>query len=166
MSLATHRFVFTTTHGQFHLIDDESYPDPSDVWTAEAIKNRLATTDGFVGIGTLQEDYAEVEIEIVVGERCPKREADAHDHVVECSLAVKSGRLLVSPCMSEDTAETVKVTPGTYRVCVLCFWADAAASGFQLCREHYRIYVWPSKSRAERVIKRRMWDSETRRWTK
>jgi hypothetical protein len=168
--MSTHTFSFRTTHGQFHLIDDESYPDPSEAWTEDACTNRLATTDGFVGIGTL-EDYAEVDVAIVVGKHCTETEIAACDHVVECSLQIRSGRLLVLPCASLDESRGVNLDPGWYRLCILCYWTDTTTAEYERSRgregrrEGYVVHMWRSEHAAERIIKRRIWDSQKKGWS-
>jgi hypothetical protein len=168
--MTTHTFSFRTSFGQFHLIDDESYPDPSEVWTEETCKNRLATTDGFVGIGTL-EGYADVEVTIVVGKRCPESKITTCDHVVECSLEIKSGRLLVVPCASLDETQGVNLDPGWYRLCILCDWTDTTTVEYERRRdrerrrERYIVYIWPSEYATERVRKRRIWVNEKKGWS-
>lgn len=157
--------IKNTSHGQFHLMDDESYPDPSDVWTEEALTNRVAVTDGFVGISVLQ-DMPEVEVTLVTGETCPAEVLAAWDHAVECSLRVASGRLLVSPCipMSDDEVFQVELPPGNYRLCVLCGWFDSLHIT-ENQREYYRIYLTQGPEAPVRVLKRRVWLDRQRGWS-
>ncbi len=155
-----------TSHGQFHVIDADAFPDPSEVWTEETCANRIAVTDGFVGIGVLQ-DNPEVEVTLSVGQPCTAEEVAAWDHVVAGSLEIRSGRLEVSPCipMSDDEVHTIPLEPGSYRLCVLCDWFDTAQQdASSQRRERYKIFLWPAPYQPVEIIKRRCWDSVKRGW--
>lgn len=87
--------LFADYH-QFYIQDEDVDGNLSDAWTDEAVERLLAVAPGTVGIGTVRN--VDVPVTIAVLEREPALDADKFDQVVECSIVVKSGAVVVAGC--------------------------------------------------------------------
>ena len=82
---------------------------------------------------------------------------DDWDHVVECSLTVASGRiLLTSTAPFGLEGPTIVVTPGTYRALVYFGALDSVPMDDDMVGdEHYRVVLWPDSPVPPQVLKRK-----------
>jgi hypothetical protein len=89
-----HAFRLFADFFQFYVQDESAEGNLSDSWTEEAIKRRLAVAPGTVGIGIVRNMEVPVSLEIL--QVAPPLNLNASQHVVECSLAVKSTNLVIA----------------------------------------------------------------------
>ncbi|MCL1635487.1 hypothetical protein M2650_12730 [Luteimonas sp. SX5] len=108
-------FELFAGYHQFYLQDEPADGNLGDAWTEEASNRLLAVTPGIVGVGTVRNMDVLVTIDILDGE--PRLDLARFDHVVECSLSIQSGRIVVAGCTDYfPDAARIDVTAGTYRV--------------------------------------------------
>jgi hypothetical protein len=132
---------------QFLLLDARSGEtgDPEDAWTEQALLDRVAAATGWVAIGTDTACDVEVVVELADGPP-PTDDLADWDHVVEASLEVQSGRVLVmSP--KGPPSSPIGVPPGWWRV-------RAHRSVFSEEREAARIVLWPAPESPPAVLVR------------
>jgi hypothetical protein len=149
--VSTYAFEVFADYHQFALLAEQADGDLSDSWTQEAVDRLLAVAPGVVGIGTISNVTVPVVIEIA-GE-APEAKWDAWDHVVEASLELPSGRLVVLGGADYfPVAPRISVAPGTYRV--RSHVASGQQSDAELSTgEHYRVVLWPAPSSDVHVLK-------------
>ena len=100
---------------QFYIQDEAANGDLSDAWNKETTERLLALAPGTVGIGTVRNMDVPVTVEIL--EHAPDDDSSEWDHVVEASLDVESGRIVIAGCTDYvPDAKRIEVAPGSYRV--------------------------------------------------
>jgi hypothetical protein len=100
---------------QVHLFDDGSTTDLGDAWTDRAALDRLATAGDAMAVGTSVNVNVAVTVEVLAA--APADDHADFDHVVEGSLRVRSGRLVVMGCSDyEPDAARFPVPAGEIRV--------------------------------------------------
>ena len=129
---------------QFYIQDEDAEGDLSSSWTTEALDRRLALAPGTVGVRTLRNSDVPVRLEFHHVE--PPADFDAWDHVVECSIDVPSGRLVVAGCTDYfPEALRFEIGPGPWRVRVSYGGLDG--------HDHYRLQLWPGGARGVSIAK-------------
>ncbi|MET9952410.1 hypothetical protein ABZ135_12800 [Streptomyces sp. NPDC006339] len=81
---------------QIHVLDGESEGDLSDVWTEQTVSDGLGVTEDALAIGTAVNVTVAVSVDVLAEQ--PVDDSDDFDHVVEASLNLTSGRLVVLGC--------------------------------------------------------------------
>ena len=100
---------------QFYIQDENVEGNLSDAWTDQAVERLLAVAQGTVGIGTVRN--VDVPVTIAVLEGQPAFDADEFDQVVECSIVVEGGAIVVAGCTDFfPDAARIKIPSGPYRV--------------------------------------------------
>ncbi|WP_239133925.1 hypothetical protein [Rugosimonospora africana] len=134
---------------QIHLFDEGSVTDLGEVWTEEAMADQLAVAEDAVAIGTAVNVFVEVAIEVL--DRAPADDSADFDHVVEGSVEIRSGRLVVMGCTDfEPDAARFTVPAGWLRVRVAKSNLEVAARlGIDSDEDHatterIRVQVWPA----------------------
>src|SRR6188508_1566944 len=114
--MTRYKFELFADYFQFYVQDDlEGIGDLSETWTQEAVDRLLAVAPGTVGVGTVRNVTVPVDIEWSDSE--PDESHDAWDLIVDCSLEVTSGRVVVAGCTDYfPDAARLDVPPGTYHV--------------------------------------------------
>ena len=147
------------SHHQFHFQDSEPLgsTDDEDFWTEQSTKNRLAVTDGILGIGT--GSYGFVTVRVEQHDEAPLLELEKWDHVTECSLQIRSRFIFVMGCLS-DSGLFFEVTPGSYRV--RACHANLDQSELEVPHEWqgdfndwYLIQFWSSEFMETKILKSR-----------
>lgn len=139
---------------QFY-IQDESVPgDLSDAWTTEATDRLLAVVPGTIGIGTVRNTDVPVTVEI--HSDLPPDDQRHWDHVVEASLDVPSGRIVVAGCTDYfPDAKRIEVTPGCYCARVSYGSLGSLSEDGLSGDDHYRVQLWPGRLTDTKIIKQR-----------
>ena len=154
--MTRHQFDVFADYFQFYLQDDDTpLGDLSEAWTPEAVDRLLAVAAGAVGVGTVRNTDVPVTIEVHDGE--PGAEPQSWDHVTECDLEVKSGRIVVAGCTDYfPDAARISVPAGLYRVRACYGGLDSLSDDGLDGSDHYRVQIWPTPSPGGvRVVKRR-----------
>ncbi|MGY6025200.1 hypothetical protein [Streptomyces spinosirectus] len=144
---------------QIHVCDADSDGDLSDGWTDQAVADHLAVAQGGLGIGTAVD--MNVSVTVVVLPQEPGDDSSEFDHVVEASLDVSLGHMMVLGCTDyAPDAATFEVPRGWNRVRVArsnlarATQADIDSDGNPETTEKIRIQVWPSPEAPVKIIKR------------
>jgi hypothetical protein len=146
------------SHRQFYVQDSEPRGIPGDdtFWTTAASDNRLAITDGIVGIGT--GSYANVMVKVEVTTAKPPLEISDWDHVTEAGLDLHTKLLMIEGCIS-SSGLYFRVEPGHYRVRCCAANLAAAVDCGDGAGDSYFVQVWPSRRAPPRVLKRWLGES-------
>ncbi|MFI5613953.1 hypothetical protein [Amycolatopsis sp. NPDC051903] len=149
--------LFADYH-QIHVFDEGSVADLGEVWTEEAMANQLAVTGDAVAVGTVVNVFVRVAVEVL--HEAPADDSTAFDHVVEGSLEVRSGRLVVMGCTDfELDAARFAVPAGSLRVRVAKSNLGVASRwGIDsdedpATMEQVRVQVWPATAAPLIVLK-------------
>ncbi|MFK0017644.1 hypothetical protein [Streptomyces sp. NPDC091027] len=147
---------------QIHLMDDDSEATETgigDVWTEQAVLDGLGVGEHALAIGTAVNVFVEVAIDLLSGR--PDDDSGDFDHVVEASLNLASGRLVVAGCTEHlPDAARFDMPAGWTRVRTSRRNLQAAAFPDPECedepedKEEIRIQVWPALHSQPDIIKR------------
>ncbi|OKO81054.1 hypothetical protein [Bradyrhizobium sp. NAS96.2] len=137
---------------QFYIQDEPAAGDLSEAWTEDAFDRLLAIAPGTVGIGTVRNMDVPVAVHLL--EREPDDDSADWDHVVEASLDVASGRIVIAGCTDYfPDAMRIETPPGCYRVRVSYCALDTLSEDGLDGDDHYRLQLWPAAAIAVRVLK-------------
>jgi len=118
MLIRKHEFQIFADYHQFYLEDENSPHNTGDIWSQEAFERMLGTEIGLIAIGTARRETVPVSVEFHDGE--PVLELEKYSRVNECSLEVKSEKLIISGCTDYlPDAERIEVEPSNYRIRIL-----------------------------------------------
>src|ERR1051326_8074250 len=122
---------------QFYIQDELAVGDLSSSWTEEAMSRLLAVAPGTIGVSTVRNGDVPVTIEIHSQE--PDNDLARWDHVVEATLDVTSGRIVVAGCTDYFLdAKRIDVPSGSYRARVSYGALDTVSEDGRRGEDHYR----------------------------
>jgi len=146
-------FIVEVDHYQFYVENAQLQADTSVLWDERASDDRLDVLPGLVAVGTARYGGSiRVTIELATT-RPADLSFDEWDHVVECSLAVQSGDMVLSSPAGPGR-QRFRVSPGMYRVLVLYGGLDTVVSDYE-GDDHYYIILWPDTAVSPQVLKRK-----------
>ncbi len=152
----TYRFDLFADYFQFYLRDEQAInPDPfPNIWSKRAFADMLAVLPGIVNIRTVRNMFVPVTVEIA--DAPPHDEFDTWDHVVETSLDVPSGSIVIAGCTEYfPDAARIPVPTGNYRLRAYYGALNSVEKTMGLeGDDHYRIVLWPDAQRTSHVLKR------------
>ncbi|MFE9797191.1 hypothetical protein ACFYRL_36390 [Streptomyces goshikiensis] len=144
---------------QIHILDEDSDADFSDVWTQQTVEDGLGVADGGLAIGTDVNFTVAVAVHLLADR--PDDDSDDFDHVVEASLSLPSGRLVVLGCTDDvDTAARFDMPSGWIRIRASRRGLAAAAFPDPDCEdepedtEEIRLQAWPAPHSEPHITKR------------
>ncbi|MEV4493295.1 hypothetical protein AB0K04_24665 [Micromonospora coxensis] len=150
--------IFADYH-QIHLSDEGSTGDLSEAWTEQAAVDRLAVVDDAIAIGTSVNVTVAVRVEVL--DAPPADDLVNYEHVVEASMQVRSGRIVIMGCTDyEPDATRIRVPSGPVRVrAASSNLGEAERSGISSdespqTMERLRVQVWPAPAGQAVVLRR------------
>src|SRR5882724_1443101 len=156
----TKDFVVVTLHSeyiimaecwQFWLCDENADIESGD-WTTEGGRDLLAVGQGSIFVGTIDNSFVNVQVEVRDVE--PVDDLEEWDHVTECSIEVRSGRLAIGGITdSLDRAARINLNPGVYRTRIHYSGREHDWT-VPYVLERFRILLWRGQEIAPRVLKR------------
>ena len=139
---------------QFYIQDEAAAGDLSQSWDEEAVARLFAIAPGTVGIGTVRN--TDVPIVMEIHDHEPRDDLSEWDHVVEASLDVPSGKIVIAGCTDYfPDAMRLDVPPGCYRVRVSYGSLDALSEDKLSGDDHYRLQLWPGIKDNPKILKQR-----------
>lgn len=151
-NMKTQIFKFYTQYNQFYVADKKATDDTgsADFWSEEAFKDKLATSNGILGIGT--QSYGDIKGEIEILEK-PNNNIDygKYDHIVEGGINIQSGELQILNCPDNNVELSLNVKPAKYRVRV--YSSNLASVIDDDGDDYYRIELWKSDDMERKVLK-------------
>ena len=138
---------------QFYIQDEQSDGIDGDSWTDIACNARLALEANAFAVSTARN--MEVPVKIVVSNTAPDLDLSLWDHVVEFSIGVPSGRLVVAGCTDYfPDAERLSLDSGCYEARVLSANLDKLSDDGLVGDDHYRVELWKGNATPLKVRKR------------
>ncbi|MCW2039077.1 hypothetical protein [Xanthomonas campestris] len=126
---------------QFYLQDEAADGDLSAAWDPAAVQSMFAVSTGVVGIGTVRNMDVQVTLDLLDSE--PPSDFIHFDHVVEGSLHIKSGSLVVAGCTDYfQDAPRFNLAPGIYRVRLSASGLGTLSKDGLSGQDHYRVQLW------------------------
>lgn len=145
--------LFADYH-QFYIQDENVDGNLSEAWSDEAVERLLAVAPGTVVIGTVRN--FDVPVTIAVLEREPVLDADKFDQVVECSIAVESGTIVVAGCTDYfPDAARIKLSAGSYRVRASFQGLESVLAQGLDGNDQYHLQLWPAAMGSVEILKQR-----------
>ena len=148
-------FVIPADHFQFYLEDENCQADTSEIWSKQTSDAMLAVAPCLIAVG-IGRYGGGVAVTVEVQSARPTDPFASWDQVVECSIDILSGHIVItSPEGNYTEAPRIIVPPGTYRALVYYGNLDSISDENQLYGEdHYRIVLWPDSSIESVILKR------------
>lgn len=138
----SHRLEIFADYYQFYLQDATAEGSLSDAWDDAATRRMLAVSTGVVGFGTARNMNVPVTLEILEAE--PFCELGSFDHVVEGSLVVATGPLVIAGCTDYfPDARRFDVQPGAFRVRLSASGLSSLSTDELEGDDHYLVQLWP-----------------------
>lgn len=136
-----YKFLLFADYHQFYIQDEAADGNLSEAWTPDAVEHLLALAPGVVGIGTVRNTDVPVIIEVLDDE--PGKEFDVLDQVVDCSISISSGVIVVAGCTDYfPDAARVEVPPGNYRVRANFTGLNSVSEDGLTGNDQYHLQVW------------------------
>ncbi len=152
MNQSVHKLSIFADYFQFVLMDEKSDDDFSKIWTDEALNRMLAVGAGAVCPGTLRN--VDVDIEIDVLSEKPEIDYSEWGNVVEASISIPSGKLVVMGCTGYlPDAKRIDVIPGDYQLLSLAGGIDSIKNEWEPANDLYKVLLWPGPIREPKLIK-------------
>lgn len=149
-----YEFQLFADYHQFYIQDEAADGNLSEAWTPDAVERLLALAPGVVGIGTVRNTDVPVIIEVLDDE--PGKEFDVLDQVVECSISISSGVIVVAGCTDYfPDAARVEVPPGNYRVRANFAGLNSVSDDGFTGNDQYHLQVWRAPMADVTVRKKR-----------
>jgi len=137
---------------QFYIQDEQSDGIDGDSWPEIANNARLALEANAFAVCTARN--MEVPVKIVVSNSSPNLDLSLWDHVVEFSIDVPSGRLVVAGCTDYfPDAERISLDSGCYEVRVLSANLDKLSDDGLDGDDYYRVELWKGRASSLKVLK-------------
>lgn len=150
--MKSHQLQLFADYYQFYIQDEAADGDLSDAWSQDAVQRMLSVSEGVVGIGTVRNMEVPVTIEFLDSE--PPINLTIFDHVVEGSLVVAQGPVVVAGCTDYfPDATRFDLTPGTYRVRLSASGFDTISEDGLDGQDHYLVQLWQAPSIEPTVLK-------------
>jgi hypothetical protein len=138
--------VFADFH-QFVVYDAACpyWDDLPSKWTDETVAAMFVQGEGYLAVATARDVSVPVEIRVSTSQ--PQTEPGAWDRIVEATLSVPSGELVVTGVMSEaDLVGRMSVQPAEYRVRILYGDLDTISKDGVDGDDHYVVELWAARS--------------------
>ena len=154
----SHKFKLFADYHQFYLQDEKANGDLSASWTEQATADLLAIAPRTIGVGTVRNTM--VTVQVVVQTSAPEEKFAAWDHVVDCSIEIPTGVIVVAGCTDYfPDAARIKVKPGSYRARVLYGGLGTLSEDGLEGEDCYHVILWPGEQTEVTVRKRRQDES-------
>lgn len=152
--MSLYKLTLFADYYQIYIQDENVDGNLADAWTDDAVERLLAIAPGTVGIGTVRNE--DVAVSIAVLEQVPDFNPEKFDQVIECSLTVASGSLVVAGCTDYfPDALRIQVPPGPYRVRVSFEGLDRLSADGATVDDQYHLQLWPAQLGPVDILKRR-----------
>lgn len=139
-----------TDYSQFYLVDGDRELSQSFWLDEEDFFLRIDSSNGVVVIRTERSGVLKVIVDVV--DKKPDLEnQDSYDHIVECSLEIKSGNLMIKDCPDFQTIKDIKLPSGYYRVRICSANLSTVDSDFS-GDDFYRLMLWKEEQMSEKKV--------------
>lgn len=155
MVLQTHQFELFADYFQFYLQDEIADGNLGDSWDQDAVDRLFALAPGTIGVGTVRN--MDVPVIVEVHDNQPNDNFENWDHIIECSIKVQSGKVVIAGCTDYfPDAARISVDPGCYRARIYFGQLDSLSEDGLDGDDNYRIVLWQSPAAGPLVLKQRV----------
>ena len=152
--MRAYKFKLFADYFQFYLQDEQAEGIQGESWTKEASDRMLALAPGAIGVGTARNMYVPVTLE--VQDAMSTDDIDSWDQVLECSIEIPSGRLMIAGCTDYfPDAARVSLLPGSYRARIYYAHLDSLSEDGLDGNDEYRVVLWPAPPSGLKILKAR-----------
>lgn len=155
----TNELTLFADYHQIHLLDEGSSTDLGGAWSERALDDQLAVGGDAMAVGTVAD--VDVLVAVQIRNRPSVDDVADFDHVVEGSLQMHSGRLVVMGCTDfEPDAARFDVPAGCVRVRVsksnmaTAYEAGINSDDDPAAMERLTVQIWPAAAAPTVVLKR------------
>jgi len=150
--MPSHRLTLFADYHQFYLQDESAPGDLASAWDEAATHRMLAVSAGVVGFGTVRNMQVPVTLEFLEAE--PQTDLARFDHVVDGSVVIATGPLVVAGCTDYlPNAARFDLPPGTYRVRLSSAGLDSVSLNGLEGEDRYLVQMWPGPPLEPAVLK-------------
>ncbi|MEU2793745.1 hypothetical protein [Streptomyces sp. NPDC007100] len=157
-ALLSHHELEVLAHYSTLLIQDDNADlgEPDPAWFGPLVEDWINTAPGIIGTGAARPFTVPVTVDV---RRTPPAEDDAElqqaDHVTQASLALPSGRLLISALGFDDELPRIPLVPGTYAVRIYSHGLRTVSEDGLDGEDRYHVVLWPiDEEHPAQVLKR------------
>jgi hypothetical protein len=146
-----YNFKLFADYFQLVLEDDtDIIRDSSNLWNDNHLDLLLVVREGEILIGTFRN--MTVPLKVLILESRPEIDLTSWDKINECSISIRSGRLLVmGGTDNSNEAAAIKVQPGIYRVMIHYAGEDTISEDGLKGEDYYVAKLWPDKEIRETI---------------
>ncbi|QZL04193.1 DUF2625 family protein [Streptomyces sp. BHT-5-2] len=136
--------------------DDANLDEPERAWFDTLVADWINASPGVVSMGTARPFSVPVTVDVrrtsPAGDDLEFQQAD---HVTQASLALCSGRLLISMQDVDDRLPRIPLTPGTYAVRIYSHGLRTVSEDGLEGEDRYHVVLWPTdEDHPAQVLKR------------
>lgn len=154
LSMSEYQYEIFADYFQINLEDEQFAIDTID-WNEEAIENMFAVGDRMMTMGTARN--MDVPVTVEVRDDAPEEGLSSWDHVVEGSMEISSGCLIIRGCTDlPETSPHISLTAGWYRLRIYYGGLDKLSDDRLDGDDCYKIVLWPAAYAEPQILKRRM----------
>jgi hypothetical protein len=146
-------FWLNTDYAQFYLVDGNEAEIANSLWLDEEdFNSRIEVSGGVMGIRT--ERSGKIKVIVEVFDKKPDFESpNEYDHIVECSIEIKSGHLMIKNCPDFELVKDIRLPVGLYRIRVSSANFSTVDSDYS-GEDFYRLSIWKeSETSIKTVVK-------------
>nr|QCO92913.1 hypothetical protein [uncultured bacterium] len=153
--MKTYYYRVFADYFEFELLDDGTML-PIDSFNAETLPDRVVASPGAIGVATVRNYHVPVVIQILANGKIDQSLAlDTWDHIVECSIEITTGRLVVFGATDYyPDAPRIPIAPGCYHVTIFFGGLNTLDKGGLHGEDVYLVMLQPGQATETRVIKR------------
>ena len=136
-------FQIFADYNQILLHDDSCEGDLSGLWNGKTYEQMIVTSSNSLSISTARN--VDLPVEIVICDDKPLATYEKWDHIVQCSLKVTSGSLVVRGVSDYlQNAARISLESGQYTVWVFYGGLNTVSNDCLEGEDHYKIILWRS----------------------
>lgn len=139
-----------TDYSQFYLVDGDRDLSQSFWLDEEDFFSRIDSSRGIIGIRTERSGGLKVIVD-VVEKKTQLENQDSYDHIVECSIEITSGHLMIKDCPHFQTIKDIKLPSGYYRVRICSANLSTVDSDYS-GDDYYRLVLWKEEQMSEKKV--------------
>lgn len=140
-----------TDYAQFYLVDGDKSEISKSLWIDEQDFNaRAEVIGGIMAIRTERSGKIKVIVD-VLDKKQDFKSKDEYDHIVECSLEIKSGHLKIKNCPDFELVKDIKLPVGYYRVRVSSANLSTVDSDYS-GQDYYRLTIWKESELSVKTV--------------
>jgi hypothetical protein len=135
--------LFADYH-QLYLEDEDRIEDQPNDWGDQLVVKKIAIAPGIIGIGTARNMTVPVQVDLF--DQKPDDDFIDWDYVIEASLEVSSGKIVIAGCSDYlPDATRIPVLPGSYRVRIYYGGMGTISKDGLNGDDRYRVIIWPEE---------------------